>query len=150
MSSAATRLSPQPNSAEVGFWPLARLARCSTLWLGCSGWPATNRSLPSLSAFHAVTGLVLGMANILPQPAMKLSPTPSELLGWYDRCRRDLPWRDPGVTPWQILVSEFMLQQTPVSRVLPIWRAWVARLAAAAAAGAAGAGGCGPGRGEPG
>jgi A/G-specific adenine glycosylase len=67
------------------------------------------------------------MANILPQPAMKLSPTPSELLGWYDRCRRDLPWRDPGVTPWQILVSEFMLQQTPVSRVLPIWCDWVER-----------------------
>jgi A/G-specific adenine glycosylase len=67
------------------------------------------------------------MANILPQPAMKLSPTSSELLDWYDRCRRDLPWRDPGVTPWQILVSEFMLQQTPVSRVLPIWCDWVER-----------------------
>ncbi|MGB6765844.1 A/G-specific adenine glycosylase [Mycobacterium sp.] len=67
------------------------------------------------------------MADILPQPAMKPSPTPSELLGWYDRCRRDLPWREPGVTAWQILVSEFMLQQTPVSRVLPIWRDWVVR-----------------------
>jgi A/G-specific adenine glycosylase len=53
--------------------------------------------------------------------------TPGELLGWYDRSRRDLPWRDPDVTPWQILVSEFMLQQTPVSRVEPIWRDWVAR-----------------------
>jgi len=31
------------------------------------------------------------------------------------------------VTPWQIMVSEFMLQQTPVSRVEPIWRDWVAR-----------------------
>jgi A/G-specific adenine glycosylase len=58
---------------------------------------------------------------------MKLLPTSSELLAWYDRSRRDLPWRDPNVTPWQILVSEFMLQQTPVSRVLPIWRDWVAR-----------------------
>jgi A/G-specific adenine glycosylase len=67
------------------------------------------------------------MADILPQPAMKPSLTPSELLGWYDRCRRDLPWREPGVTAWQILVSEFMLQQTPVSRVLPIWRDWVVR-----------------------
>ena len=53
--------------------------------------------------------------------------TPGELLGWYDRSRRDLPWRDPDVTPWQVLVSEFMLQQTPVSRVEPIWRDWVAR-----------------------
>ena len=42
-------------------WPGA-----ATLWLGCSGWPATNRSLPSLSAFHAVTGSVFGMAVILP------------------------------------------------------------------------------------
>jgi A/G-specific adenine glycosylase len=67
------------------------------------------------------------MPDILPHPAMTLSPTPGELLDWYDRSRRDLPWRDPGVTPWQILVSEFMLQQTPVSRVLPIWRDWVAR-----------------------
>jgi A/G-specific adenine glycosylase len=79
------------------------------------------------------------MANILPQPAMKLSPTPSELLDWYDRCRRDLPWRDPGVTPWQILVSEFMLQQTPVSRVLPIWRDWVERWPTASATAAASA-----------
>jgi A/G-specific adenine glycosylase len=58
------------------------------------------------------------------------SPSPlsaDELLGWYDRSRRDLPWRDPGVNAWQILVSEFMLQQTPVARVLPIWRDWVAR-----------------------
>jgi A/G-specific adenine glycosylase len=51
----------------------------------------------------------------------------AELLHWYDREQRDLPWRRPGVTPWQILVSEFMLQQTPVARVEPIWRDWVAR-----------------------
>nr|WP_123029056.1 A/G-specific adenine glycosylase [Mycolicibacterium stellerae] len=51
----------------------------------------------------------------------------TELLGWYEREQRDLPWRRPGVTPWQVLVSEFMLQQTPVARVEPIWQAWVAR-----------------------
>ncbi|MDA4086953.1 Adenine DNA glycosylase [Mycolicibacterium hassiacum DSM 44199] len=50
-----------------------------------------------------------------------------ELLGWYAREQRDLPWRRPGVTPWQILVSEFMLQQTPVARVEPVWRDWVRR-----------------------
>src|ERR1700759_2159656 len=52
---------------------------------------------------------------------------PGELLVWYDRARRDLPWREPGVDAWQILVSEFMLQQTPVSRVLPVWTEWVRR-----------------------
>ena len=51
----------------------------------------------------------------------------AELLGWYDVARRDLRWREPGVTAWQILVSEFMLQQTPVSRVQPIWLDSVAR-----------------------
>src|SRR6201997_2836045 len=125
MSSAATRLSAQPNMTAVGCCPPARLARCSTLWLGCAGLPATNRSLPSLSAFHAVTGLVFGMADIMPQPHMNVPP--NELIGWYDRSRRNLPWRQPNVTAWQILVSEFMLQQTPVARVLSIWPDWVRR-----------------------
>lgn len=51
----------------------------------------------------------------------------NELLRWYERSHRDLPWRQPGVNAWQILVSEFMLQQTPVARVLPIWTEWVRR-----------------------
>ena len=68
---------------------------------------------------------------------MKLSPTQRELLDWYDWSRRDLPWRDPEVTPWQILVSEFMLQQTPVSRV----RADLARLGGALADGVGDGGG---------
>jgi A/G-specific adenine glycosylase len=50
-----------------------------------------------------------------------------QLLNWYRSDQRDLPWRRPGVTPWQVLVSEFMLQQTPVARVEPIWLAWIAR-----------------------
>lgn len=65
----------------------------------------------------------------MPQPAGAgpefISVT--NLLDWYDRSRRDLPWREPGVSAWQILVSEFMLQQTPVARVLPIWSDWVRR-----------------------
>ncbi|GAC1406936.1 MAG: A/G-specific adenine glycosylase MutY [Mycobacterium sp.] len=60
-----------------------------------------------------------------------------QLLDWYDREQRDLPWRRPDVTPWQILVSEFMLQQTPVSRVEPVWPAWVARWPTPAATAAA-------------
>jgi A/G-specific adenine glycosylase len=50
-----------------------------------------------------------------------------ELLRWYEQSRRDLPWRESGVSAWQVLVSEFMLQQTPVARVLPIWADWVRR-----------------------
>ncbi|GAY19189.1 A/G-specific adenine glycosylase [Mycobacterium sp. shizuoka-1] len=56
-----------------------------------------------------------------------MSSISAELVDWYSRARRDLPWREPDVTAWQILVSEFMLQQTPVARVAPIWLDWVAR-----------------------
>ena len=58
---------------------------------------------------------------------------------WYDREQRDLPWRRPGVTPWQVLVSEFMLQQTPVARVEPVWLDWVARWPSPSATAAASA-----------
>src|ERR1700753_2666978 len=70
---------------------------------------------------------------------MTLAVTHSELLEWYARSARDLPWRHPDVTPWQIMVSEFMLQQTPVWRVEPIWRDWVARCPTASATAAASA-----------
>ncbi|MFE7874153.1 A/G-specific adenine glycosylase [Micromonospora humida] len=46
---------------------------------------------------------------------------------WYEQNARDLPWRVPGIGAWPILVSEVMLQQTPVVRVLPAWHAWLAR-----------------------
>ena len=42
---------------------------------------------------------------------------------WYDAHARDLPWRRPGTTPWEVLVSEVMSQQTPVARVVPAWQA---------------------------
>src|ERR1700712_3318451 len=47
------------------------------------------------------------------------------VLEWYDQHARDLPWRGAGATPWRGMVSEFMLQQTPVSRVLPVFEAWL-------------------------
>jgi A/G-specific adenine glycosylase len=46
---------------------------------------------------------------------------------WYSTAARDLPWRRPGVSPWAVLVSEVMLQQTPVARVVPAYEAWLAR-----------------------
>ena len=46
---------------------------------------------------------------------------------WYAQNARDLPWRRPDATPWSIMVSEFMLQQTPVNRVLPAHAAWLER-----------------------
>ncbi|MBB2945727.1 A/G-specific adenine glycosylase [Actinoplanes lutulentus] len=48
-------------------------------------------------------------------------------IAWYDTNARDLPWRTPSTTPWGVLVSEVMLQQTPVIRVEPAWRSWMTR-----------------------
>ncbi|MFI5533698.1 A/G-specific adenine glycosylase [Kitasatospora sp. NPDC051853] len=51
----------------------------------------------------------------------------STVLDWYGANARDLPWRTPEASPWAVLVSEFMLQQTPVKRVLPAYAAWLER-----------------------
>jgi A/G-specific adenine glycosylase len=67
----------------------------------------------------------------------------AEVSDWYRAHARELPWRASGaawgapggpvtpaappVGPWAVLVSEVMLQQTPVNRVLPAWREWLAR-----------------------
>lgn len=59
------------------------------------------------------------------------APSPHALhdavLDWYDDHARELPWRGPEATPWSVMVSELMLQQTPVARVLPVHEAWLER-----------------------
>lgn len=59
-----------------------------------------------------------------------MTPDPTELhrriLDWFTAARRSLPWRDDP-EPWRVMVSEFMLQQTPVARVLPVFEAWLRR-----------------------
>lgn len=49
------------------------------------------------------------------------------VVDWYHANRRDLPWRRDGFTAWGTLVSEFMLQQTPVNRVIPRLEEWLER-----------------------
>jgi hypothetical protein len=51
----------------------------------------------------------------------------NRVLSWFELNRRDLPWRKPEAGPWGVLVSEVMLQQTPVSRVLPVYEYWLSR-----------------------
>ncbi|BBZ64669.1 adenine DNA glycosylase [Mycolicibacterium insubricum] len=80
----------------------------------------------------------MGIPDIVPCGSAQRELDAGELLSWFDVHGRDLPWRDAGVSAWQILVSEFMLQQTPVSRVLPIWLEWVARWPTPSATAAAG------------
>ena len=49
------------------------------------------------------------------------------LIDWFAENARELPWRRPDCTAWGVLVSEIMLQQTPVARVEPIWHVWMER-----------------------
>jgi A/G-specific adenine glycosylase len=58
---------------------------------------------------------------------MPTSPLHAPVLRWYATHARDLPWRRPDASPWGILVSEIMLQQTPVNRVLPAYDSWLQR-----------------------
>ncbi|MBI2840059.1 MAG: A/G-specific adenine glycosylase [Acidobacteria bacterium] len=63
----------------------------------------------------------------------------SALLAWYDRGHRQLPWRQEppqtvgGADPWKVWVSEIMLQQTPVARVVPYFQKFIKRFPAAGA-----------------
>lgn len=49
------------------------------------------------------------------------------LIAWFGSNARALPWREPGTSAWGVLMSEVMLQQTPVGRVAPVWEEWVQR-----------------------
>ena len=66
----------------------------------------------------------------LPPPALPRRPEPAALLAWYDRHRRDLPWRAPPgqrQDPYRVWLSEIMLQQTTVVTVGPYFDRFVAR-----------------------
>ena len=47
------------------------------------------------------------------------------IVNWFKKNKRDLPWRNTSA--WGVMVSEYMLQQTPVNRVLPKWIEWMER-----------------------
>ena len=48
------------------------------------------------------------------------------LAAWWELNARDLPWRFGRTTPWGVMVSEVMSQQTQMSRVVPYWESWMA------------------------
>ena len=58
-----------------------------------------------------------------------MTPDPADLLAWYDRHRRTLPWRDEGgePDPYPVWLSEIMLQQTTVATVGPRFTRFLAR-----------------------
>ncbi|MBO0886952.1 MAG: A/G-specific adenine glycosylase [Acidimicrobiales bacterium] len=67
------------------------------------------------------------------------SPPPALVIDWWERAKRDLPWRRTR-DPWAVLVSELMLQQTQAPRVAPRYRAFLARFPTPAACAGAGPG----------
>jgi A/G-specific adenine glycosylase len=74
--------------------------------------------MPTISASRTAAGSAIEA----PVPLLH-----SIVLDWYRENARDLPWRTPEASPWAVMVSEFMLQQTPVKRVLPAYAAWLER-----------------------
>jgi A/G-specific adenine glycosylase len=58
---------------------------------------------------------------------MSIRPVHDQVLTWYRENARQLPWRAVDADAWSVLVSEIMLQQTPVARVLPAYDAWIRR-----------------------
>lgn len=67
-----------------------------------------------------------GMPTV-PHNAAHSAAMVAEVREWYRHAGRDLPWRDGRTGPWGVLVSEVMLQQTPVVRVEPVWHEWMRR-----------------------
>ncbi|MDJ0376587.1 A/G-specific adenine glycosylase [Cryobacterium sp. PH31-L1] len=65
--------------------------------------------------------------NVTPSPQTNAASVSATLNAWFTQNARDLPWRRDGFGAWGILVSEFMLQQTPVNRVIPRLEEWLAR-----------------------
>jgi A/G-specific adenine glycosylase len=101
------------------------------------GAPATlQRQAPVQAASVQVAAVQMAAVQAAPVPAapVPVAALQAVLLG---RPLRDLPWRRTR-DPWAVLVSEAMLQQTQVSRVVPRWHAFLARFPTpAACAGAA-------------
>jgi A/G-specific adenine glycosylase len=61
------------------------------------------------------------------RPTLNPAELRAEVIAWFEAEGRDLPWRRPECSPWGVLISEVMLQQTPVKRVLPHWEEWMRR-----------------------
>jgi A/G-specific adenine glycosylase len=74
--------------------------------------------------------------DLLLPPRREAGRLQRRLLGWYAQHARDLPWRHT-TDPYAVLVSEIMLQQTQVSRVVPKYQAWLSRYASLEALAAA-------------
>ena len=93
----------------------------------------TDATPPAAAAPPGGPGhLLADRSGVLPGDAQGLTAAERDgvrrdVVVWFGVHARPLPWRAPDRTPWGVLVSEVMSQQTPVARVEPAWRAWTAR-----------------------
>ncbi|MBE1514802.1 A/G-specific adenine glycosylase [Nesterenkonia halotolerans] len=88
--------------------------------------PAAPGSVPpAVPAGDSATAPASARADIgfTPEPTL----VHERVIDWFEVHARDLPWRAPECSPWGVMVSEVMLQQTPVVRVLPRWQDWMQR-----------------------
>ncbi len=88
---------------------------------------AAASAAPDTAAAHRATAPTGSTARPPAHPPALPDDAVDAVIAWYAENARDLPWRDPDRTAWGVLVSEVMLQQTPVARVLPRWQEWMRR-----------------------
>ncbi len=63
----------------------------------------------------------------MPSGSPPLAVLHERVNSWFGEAGRDLPWRRDDCSPWGVFLSEVMSQQTPLSRVEPVWREWMQR-----------------------
>lgn len=88
---------------------------------------ATTETSPAASASAASNSAAASADTVDPELRETARSLHSPVVDWFATHARDLPWRRPEAGAWGVMVSEFMLQQTPVNRVLPVYEEWVKR-----------------------
>lgn len=107
--------------------------------LGFITLPAASRTFAIVTALPTISAVIRPASERSPMPAVARkqlplrpagSDTTAALLDWYDRERRDLPWRAKGrrrPDPYKVWLSEIMLQQTTVKAVVPYYQKFLKR-----------------------
>ncbi|MDJ1138037.1 A/G-specific adenine glycosylase [Streptomyces iconiensis] len=88
---------------------------------------ATTDTSPAASASAASDRAADAVDAVDPELRETARSLHSPVVDWFATHARDLPWRRPEAGAWGVMVSEFMLQQTPVNRVLPVYEEWMER-----------------------
>ncbi|MET4093706.1 A/G-specific adenine glycosylase [Arthrobacter sp. UYCu712] len=103
-------------------------ARRATARIYYADWIKALAESPALPPAAPPETLPDGPSGVRTPPSgARLAGLHEALDSWFESHARELPWRSPDCSAWGVLVSEIMLQQTPVVRVLPVWEEWLRR-----------------------